>query len=76
MSDKIKLQQKHAIEKDFFRKNILDDLLSGGGVMACGEPTFPAAVLPFSDVALAVCSFLSHSSTSLVAHNTTTEGVE
>ena len=43
-----------------FAQNILANLLSGGGVMPCGEPAFPSSVFSLSDVTLTVCSFLSH----------------
>jgi len=44
-----------------FAQHILDNLLSGDGIVARGEAAFPATVLAFSDIPLAVCSFLSHS---------------
>ena len=44
-----------------FAQNILGNLLACDGIVSCCEPSFPAAILAFSDVTLAVHSFLSHS---------------
>ena len=41
-------------------KDILEDLFAGFGVSSGGKPTFPTAVFPLADVALAVGSALCH----------------
>ena len=41
-------------------QHVLDDALSALRVIACGVASFPATILSFADVALAVCSSLWH----------------
>ena len=41
-------------------QHVLDDALSALRVIACGVTAFPAAILSFSDIALAVCSSFWH----------------
>ena len=57
-----------------FSEDAFVDGLAGGGIIACGVASLPAAVLPLADAALAVCSFLWHgiNSFSLVVNTHTT----
>ena len=53
-------------------KDIFEDLLAGFGIGSGGKPTFPTAIFPLADVALAVGSALCHNITSFRSAHITT----
>ena len=43
-----------------FSEDALVDGLAGGGIIACGVASLPAAILPLADATLTICTFLRH----------------